>query len=58
MIKLIILDFSDCSVHIYDIDGAKCDDAEELVTKLGFNPRSCEWMIGNMEITYHKETIK
>lgn len=58
MEKLVIIDYSDISVNIYDID-SEADIDEEYIHNLGYNPGNCSWMFGEgMEITYHKEILK
>ena len=54
MDKLIILNYTDSTVHIYDCPDNTFSDSQELVESLGYNPNDCEWMLGEMEITYHK----
>lgn len=58
MNKLVVLDYSVGTVDVYNIDMSYDDIEEYLVNKLGYNLNDCEWMIGNMDITFHKEVLK
>ena len=56
MDKLIVLDYEDCSVHVYDVQsGVDIDD--EYVDNLGFRLSNCSWMHGNASIHFHKRTL-
>lgn len=58
MEKLIILDYSNQSVHIYDMLPETIVDAA-FISKLGFSPSNCHWMYGKyVEITFHKELLQ
>lgn len=58
MNALIILDYSDCSVHLYAIDSKAVVDAV-YIEALGYKESTCEWMYGeNMNIIFHKEILK
>ena len=59
MEKLVVLDLSDTSVHIYDIDSDyEPEDMEDLLSDLGHHPSNCSWMCGeNVAIEYHREVI-
>ena len=59
MEQLIVLDFSDSSVHFYKIDSNyEPDDVEELISDLGHHPSSCSWMFGqNVRIEFHGDVI-
>lgn len=57
MDKLIILNYVDSTVHIYDCLGNVFADSQELVESLGYDSSQCEWMLGEMEITFHKERV-
>ena len=55
MEKLVILDYSDCSVHFYDVDTEDPIDIE----KLGYKESQCSWMFGqSIDITFHKKIVK
>lgn len=55
MEKLVILDYSDLSVHFYDVDTEEDVDIE----KLGFKESECSWMYGeDINLKFHKETIR
>ena len=58
MDKLVVLDYSVGTVDVYNIDMSYDDIEEYLVNKLGYNLNDCEWMVGNMDITFHKEVLK
>lgn len=57
MNKLIILNYVDSTVHIYDCTGNEFSDSQELVESLGYDSINCEWMLGEMEIIHHRENI-
>lgn len=57
MDKLIILNYVDSTVHIYDCSGNVFSDSQELVESLGYDSDNCEWMLGEMEIIHHRESI-
>nr|DAW35388.1 MAG TPA: hypothetical protein [Caudoviricetes sp.] len=40
---LVVLDYSDCSVNIYE-DILDIDDTEELLKQYGHNASNCSWM--------------
>lgn len=56
MRKLVILDFSTLETHIYDIREETIVD-ETFIEHLGYNLSECQWMVGNMYIKYHRETL-
>ena len=58
MDRLVVLDYSIGTVDVYKIDMSYDDIEEYLVNKLGYNLNDCEWMVGNMDITFHKEVLK
>ena len=41
---LVVLDYSDCSVNIYE-DIPDIDDTEELLKQYGHHAGNCSWMI-------------
>ena len=58
MEKLIILDYTNATVDLYDVESDANID-ESYIEELGFNTNNCYWMFGeNMEITFHKEVLK
>lgn len=58
MKKLVILDYSNGSVHIYKVDSEANID-EEYIHDLGFHISECSWMFGeNIEIFKHKGILK
>lgn len=58
MEKLVILDYCNASVHVYDVE-YDADIDETYIEKLGYNTNSVSWMFGeNMEITFHREVLK
>ena len=57
MEKLVILEYSTSTTHIYDID--REDPIDDMyISNLGYNPNDCYWMCGNISIDYHKEVLK
>ena len=58
MEKLIILDYSDTSVHIFDIDSeAKVD--ESYIEDMGFHCSNCQWMFASdLSLHFHEEVLK
>lgn len=55
MEKLVIIDYSDLSVHFFDVD----TDRDIDISELGFKESQCSWMFGeNMDIIFHKEPVK
>ena len=56
--KLIILDYEDASVHIYDVQ-SPIDVSEEYIEELGFNTNHCSWMYSEeMSIHFHKRKLQ
>lgn len=41
--KLVVLDYSNGSVNIHNVDAKK--ESEELLEELGYKESNCEWMI-------------
>ena len=58
MEKLIILDSTDASIHIYDIDLSYEPDMDKLLDSLGHNANDCQWMFTQGDVTFHKEVLK
>lgn len=59
MEQLVVLDFIDVSVHIYNIaSDYEPADMEDFISELGHHPSNCSWMFGQgVSIEFHKETI-
>ena len=57
MEKLIILDFSNSSVFIYDV-APGTDINEEYVENLGYNIDNISWMVGNMSIHFCNRVLE
>ena len=58
MEKVIILDYSDCSVHFYSYIPNEESNIEDLIESWGFNLDNIEWMSGeDMTIKFHKERL-
>lgn len=57
MKKLVVLDYSDASVHIFDVlPDIEVDD--EYVDSIGFNMSNCYWMLSDyLDIKYHHNSI-
>ena len=58
MDKLVVLDYSVGTVDIYNIDVSYDKIEDYLVNYLGYSLSNCEWMVGNMDITFYKEVLK
>lgn len=57
MEQLIILNFSNPSVHIYNVE-PKVEVNEEYISNLGYHPSECSWMThSNMKIEFHNEIL-
>lgn len=54
MEKLIILDFCNCEVHVYNIPSSLIVN-EEYILSLGFRASECQWMFGDMSIYFHRQ---
>ena len=52
--KLVVLDYSNSSVHFYTVEaGVKID--EDYISKLGHHPSNSEWMYSSeIGIVYHE----
>ena len=58
MEKLIILDYSDTSVHIYNVDSDTEID-ESYIGNLGFHCSNCHWMVSKgLNLYSHKGILK
>lgn len=44
MEKLVVMDFSDSSVNIYNIEATENDNTEDILNKLGHNIDDCNVM--------------
>ena len=54
MEDLVILDYSNSTVHFYKVDNDANID-ENYIEKLGFNPNCCSWMFAeDIGIIKHK----
>lgn len=58
MEELVILDYSDSTVHFYKVNSNTNTD-EDYIRKLGYNPDGCSWMFGEyINVVKHKGIIK
>lgn len=58
MKELIVLDYSNMTVHFFNVDSSIKID-EEYVYNLGFHTSNCSWMFGeDIEIIRHKGLLK
>lgn len=58
MEQLIVLDFSDNSVHFYNIDSNYEPDVEDLLSELGHHLSNCSWMFcENVNVKFHSSII-
>ena len=58
MEELVILDYSNSSVHLYKAD-INADLNYDYIAKLGFNPDSCSWMYAeDIDIIKRKGILK
>lgn len=57
MEKLVILEYSTCTVHIHDIERSEPIN-DEYIDNLGYKSSDCLWMAGDIEIIQHKGTLK
>ena len=58
MEDLVILDYSNSTVHFYKVDNNANID-ENYIEKLGFNPDGCSWMFAeDIEVIKHKGILK
>ena len=58
MEDLVILDYSNSTVHFYKVDNDANID-ENYIEKLGFNTNECSWMFAeDIEVFKHKGIIK
>lgn len=58
MEQLVILDYSNQSVHIYNVD-SEADVDESYINNIGFHTSECTWMFGeNINIQFHKDILK
>ena len=47
MKKLIVMDYSNCSISIYDVTGIKNQDIDNYIDEHGHNLDECEYMISD-----------
>ena len=58
MERLVIIDYTACSVHFYHVDSTANID-EEYISNLGYSPSGCSWMSGeDIDIQFHKGILK
>ena len=58
MEELVILDYSNSSVHFYKVDN-NTNINDDYIEKLGFNPDECSWMYAeDIDVFKHKGIIK
>lgn len=58
MEQLVILDYTNATVDIYDID-PEVDITDDYIDSLGHNPNNCFWMIGeDIEVIKHRYLLK
>ena len=58
MEELVILDYSNSSVHFYKAD-INADLNYDYIAKLGFNPDDCSWICAeDVEVIKHKGILK
>lgn len=52
MPKLVILDYSDSSINVYNMDGQNVTNTEIMATDLGYNVDDCSimWCEDNLKI--------
>ena len=56
MEKLIILDYCNAEVHVYDTEKDVFID-EDYIESLGFDYNDCQWMWGDLSIMFHKHDV-
>lgn len=58
MMKLTILDYTNSTIDIYDVE-ENVEINEDYINKLGFNIKNCLYMVNKrVELTYHKEILQ
>ena len=58
MEELVILDYSNSSVHFYKVDN-NTNINDDYIEKLGFNPDDCSWICAeDVEVIKHKGILK
>lgn len=57
MDKLVILDYSNAKVHIYNTDFNLTEVDESYIESLGFNSNDCSWMVGDLDVQLHKGVL-
>lgn len=55
--KLVILDYSDATVHTYNIDTSKAEVDDDYVESLGFKMSECYWMLGKVCFIKHQGVL-
>ena len=57
MEKLVILDYSTCTVHVHNLE-REDPVTDEYIQDLGYDASECYWMAGDVEIIHHKGVLK
>lgn len=58
MEDLVILDYSNSTLHFYKVD-SNADINDDYIEKLGFNTNECSWMFAeDIEVIKHKGILK
>jgi hypothetical protein len=57
MEKLVVLDYSTCTVHVHNIE-REDPITDEYLDDLGYDSSECYWMEGDIEIIHHKGVLK
>lgn len=57
MQRLVVMDYSNGSINVYDITGINDDDIEDYIDKLGHNLDECYYMTGS-NVTINRFDLK
>ena len=57
MDRLVILEYSTGTVHVYDINMEEPVN-DEYISNLGYNVDDCYWMTGQIDIAFHSGVVK
>jgi hypothetical protein len=57
MEKLVVLDYSTGTVHVYNLE-REDPITDEYIQDLGYNVSDCYWMAGDVEFINHKGVLK
>ena len=58
MEELVILDYSNSSIHFYKVDN-NTNINDDYIENLGFNTNECSWMLAkDIDIIKHKGILK